>query len=92
MVNLLGALACVNNADFERKQIVNDILAGAHSYFVVSSFKCKGENSCHDNPCVPEGGNLVTPLSFFSLIKLFLLFDIFPSMILFLNTSVMKIH
>ena len=23
------------------------ILAGAHSYFVVSSFKCEGENSCH---------------------------------------------
>ena len=24
------------------------ILAGAHSYFVVSSFKCQGKNSCHD--------------------------------------------
>ena len=24
------------------------ILAGAYSYFVVSSFKCEGENSCHD--------------------------------------------
>ena len=24
------------------------ILAGAHSYFVVSSFKCEGNNSSHD--------------------------------------------
>ena len=24
------------------------ILAGAHSYFVVSPFKCEGKNSCHD--------------------------------------------
>jgi hypothetical protein len=24
------------------------ILAGAHSYFVVSSFKCEWKNSCHD--------------------------------------------
>ena len=24
------------------------ILAGAHSYFVVSSFKCEGKNSYHD--------------------------------------------
>ena len=24
------------------------ILAGSHSYFVVSSFKCEGKNSCHD--------------------------------------------
>ena len=24
------------------------ILAGARSYFVVSSFKCEGKNSCHD--------------------------------------------
>ena len=24
------------------------ILAGAHSYFVISSFKCEGKDSCHD--------------------------------------------
>ena len=24
------------------------ILGGAHSYFVISSFKCEGKNSCHD--------------------------------------------
>ena len=24
------------------------ILAGVHSYFAVSSFKCEGDNSCHD--------------------------------------------
>ena len=31
------------------------ILPGAHTYFVVSSFKCEGKNSCHDlipNPCI----------------------------------------
>ena len=33
------------------------ILAGVHSYFAVSSFKCEGENSWHDlipNPCKYE--------------------------------------
>ena len=27
---------------------ISVILAGAHSYFVVQSFKCEGKDSCHD--------------------------------------------
>ena len=49
---------CYNRAHCPLLQCLNTIsaiLAGAHSYFVVSSFKCEGKNSCYDlipNPCI----------------------------------------
>ena len=42
-------------------------------------------------PCIPGGGVTLLPHLEF-LLRLFLLFNIFPSIVLFLNISVMEIH
>ena len=40
---------CYNSTAIEMSIVgISAILAGAHSYLVVSSFKCEGNNSCDD--------------------------------------------
>ena len=56
---------------------ISAILAGVHSYFVVSSFKCEGNNSCHDlihNPllqCVRTTSAILAGTHFYFVVSSF---------------------
>ena len=63
---------CYNSRDhcplLQCLRTTSAILAGAQPYFVVSLFKCEGENSCDDlipNPCILMKLNTTTHTFFF---------------------------
>ena len=53
-ITIFGA----HNPPLQCPHAISAIIAGAYSYFGVSSFNCEGENSCHDFILNPPNFNI----------------------------------